>query len=60
LSDLVRESHPAVIGRIDSSRLWLNLRTVAPCYDVPLVQAFERRVAEKQPPSDAAPPPVEE
>jgi L-seryl-tRNA(Ser) seleniumtransferase len=60
LSDLVRESHPAVIGRIDSSRLWLNLRTVAPCYDVPLVQAFERRAAEKQPPNDAAPPPVEE
>ena len=42
LSDLVRESHPAVIGRIDGSRLWLNLRTVAPCYDVPLVEAFER------------------
>jgi L-seryl-tRNA(Ser) seleniumtransferase len=60
LSDLVRESHPAVIGRIDSSRLWLNLRTVAPCYDVPLVEAFERRGAEKHPSSDPAPPPVEE
>jgi L-seryl-tRNA(Ser) seleniumtransferase len=60
LSDLIRESNPAVIGRISSSRLWLNLRTVAPCYDVPLVEAFERRSAEKNPSNEPAPPPVAE
>jgi L-seryl-tRNA(Ser) seleniumtransferase len=60
LSDAIRAAHPALIGRIDAGRLWLNLRTVAPRYDLSLVAAFERLVADKHPPTETITPPVEE
>lgn len=41
LATRLRELDPAVMGRIQDDRLWLDMRTVRPAEDVLLVDAFE-------------------
>ncbi len=56
LAAALRTGTPAVVGRVNDSRLLLDLRSVAPKFDMGLVQAVEALARTRVTPSAAAPP----
>jgi len=42
LADKLRHGNPPIIGRISKDKLLLDLRTVAPDQDLPLIEVFEK------------------
>lgn len=59
LAAALRAGTPAVMGRIKEDRLLLDLRSVAPKFDVPLVEAVQALARPQTPPTATPPAPPE-